>query len=112
MISPGCLSRLNPSGSTQRFHCLTLPDCLYSLSEIDTWLVRVLSRIFSLGEKIRFEIDGECVCVCVGGGGGGSAATGWSFLGGSGGMPPQKSFVILSLVRVVLRYFKTVLRSW
>ena len=27
---------------------------------------RVLSMIFSLGEKIRFEIDGVCVC---GGGG-------------------------------------------
>ena len=34
--------------------------------------------------------------------GGGAAATGQSFLGGS-----QKKFVILSLVRVVLRYFKT-----
>ena len=49
--------------------------------------------------------------VGVGGGGGGSAAIGRSFVGGSGGMPPQKCFVILSLVRVVLRYFKTVLRS-
>ena len=37
--------------------------------------------------------------------GGGAAATGRSFLGGSGGMPPQKFFVILSLVRVVLRQF-------
>ena len=77
---------------------------------------RVLSRILSLGEKIRFEIDGGCVCV---GGGGGPAATGWSLLGGSRGMPPppppppqNKKIVILSLVRVVLRYFKTVLRSW
>ena len=73
--------------------------------------VRVLSRIFSLGEKIRLEIDGGWG---EGGGvgGGGAATTGWSFLGGYGGMLPQKIFVILSLVRVVLRYSKTVLRSW
>ena len=47
-----------------------------------------------------------------GGWGGGAATTGQSFLGGYGGMLPQKNFVILSLVRVALRYFKTVLRSW
>ena len=46
------------------------------------------------------------------GGGGGPATTGRSFLGGYGGMLSQKNFVILSLVRVVLRYSKTVLRSW
>ena len=75
-------------------------------------LYRVLSRIFSLGEKIRLEIDGGWGGGGGGGGGGGRAAViGQSFLGGSGGMSPE-FFVILSLVRVVLRYFKTVLRSW
>ncbi len=44
--------------------------------------------------------------------GGGAATTGRSFVGGFGGMLPQKKIVILSLVRVVLRYSKTVLRSW
>ena len=70
-------------------------------------IARVLSRIFSLGGKIRLEIDGW-------GGGGGVGGCGHrpEFSRGSGGMPPQKTFVILSLVRVVLRYFKTVLRSW
>ena len=38
--------------------------------------VRVLSRIYSLGEKIGSD------------GGRGSAVVGWRYLGGSGGMPP------------------------
>ena len=43
--------------------------------------------------------------------GGGYAGEGRCFLGGSGGMLPQKIFYILSLLRVILRHFKTVLRS-
>jgi len=50
---------------------------------------------------MKVEIDG----------GGGSAAEGRCFLGGSGGMLPQKCFKILSLLRAILRHLKTVLRS-
>ena len=41
----------------------------------------------------------------------GSVAKGRCFLGGLGACPPQKIFNILSLLRVILRHFKTVLRS-
>jgi len=71
---------------------------LQLLCRMYVYVVRVLSRIFCLGEKIRVEIDGgRGVCGCC-------------FVGGSGGMPPQKILKILSLLRVILRHFKTVLR--
>ena len=38
LVSPGCLSRLNPCGSTQCFDVFEPFDCLYSLTNIDTWL--------------------------------------------------------------------------
>ena len=37
-VSPGRLSGLNPWGSTQRFDVFAPFDCVYSLSNIDTWL--------------------------------------------------------------------------
>ena len=64
--------------------------------------IRVLSRIFSLGEKIESD------------GGWGAAVVGHSFLGGggSGGIPPPPEFLlILCLLRVVLRHSETLLRS-
>jgi len=56
---------------------------------------------FCLGEKIGVEIDG----------GQGVCSRRALFSRGSGGMPPQKTFKFLSLLRVILRHFKTVLRS-
>jgi len=63
---------------------------------------RVLFRIFWLGYKIRVEIDG----------GRGVCSRRLLFSrGGLGHAPPGKIFKVLSLLRVILRHFRSVLRS-
>ena len=87
--------------STQDLNELPVPFPMATIAVCMAHQARVLFRIFWLGENFRVEIDG----------GRGVCGRRPVFSRGVWGMAPQKMFKVLSLLRVILRHFKTVLRS-